>query len=791
MWNPLLGMGAPLIANYQSALFYPPTWIYFLLYSIGDKALMAWGQAVMVVLHLSWAALGMALLIRQLRMGKLAQIVAGLAFGLSGYLVARAGFLSINAAIAWMPWVILGVTRLIEEYHLQHDSYAYAQKAKNRSRRITIISAYLLLLLSIAMQLLAGHAQITWYTLILAAVWTLYLLVFNYKFDKRSEHDGNTSLESNRIEVESEDYLLDDMGDEKTKTWRPTFFILVLVGSAMLFAIGLAAVQLFPTAEYLLESQRSAAVDYDFAMNYSFWPWRTLSFIAPGLYGSPVSGDYWGFANYWEDAVYLGLIPFIMAVYAVITRGKRTRSNRFITPNFIAFLVALTVIVFVLALGRNSPVYPWLYANVPTFDMFQAPTRISILAIFSLAILAAIGIELWRRPGERGLYWLRLGIMAAVAIAIGAGAASLVSRSISWDIRPSFIRSTALLGFWAVGFGVLALKAPVKEESGTDPEKWNWWHWAVVLWVAADLIVAGWGLNPSVDVRIYSDPSPSAKEVKSMLNGGRLYLPPEDEEIIKFEHLLRFDTFEPFDEGQGWENLRAALLLNVTILDGIPSANNFDPLLPGRYVSWIELLQVVGADVESEMLNLMGVEVVESIDSDKRYFVRFDSRVAFPRFRGVACGVPVKSESEAIGLIEQGEINFGQQVILEIDNPSVETVCGEGAHMDIEVKSDNPNQSVLVVDSPAPGYLVMSDVWYPGWQAFLNGKSTQILRANFLFRAVELPAGEHEVRIAYRPKQFYVGFFVTGLSLIGLLVLCLYWFGMKRDKKDMYRIKSD
>jgi len=564
-----------------------------------------------------------------------------------------------------------------------------------------------------------------------------------------------------------------------------------LVGSALLFAIGLAAVQLFPTAEYLLESQRSAAVDYDFAMNYSFWPWRLLSFIAPGLYGSPVSGDYWGFANYWEDAIYIGLIPFIMAVYAVITRGKRTRNNRFISPNFITFLVALIVIVFVLALGRNTPVYPWLYANVPTFDMFQAPTRISILAVFSLAILAAIGVESWRRPGERGLYWLRLGVMAAVAIAIGAGAASLVSRSISWDIRPSFIRSTALLGLWAVGFGVLAIKAPVKEESETDPEKWNWWHWAVVLWVAADLIVAGWGLNPSVDVRMYSDPSPNAQEVKNMLNGGRLYLPPEDEEIIKFEHLLRFNTFEPFDEGQGWENLRAALLPNVTILDAIPSANNFDPLLPGRYVSWIELLKVVGAEVEGEMLNLMGVEVVESIDSDERYGVRFDSRKAFPRFRGVACGVPVESESEAIGLIEQGEIDFKQQVILEIDNPSVSTVCGEGAHVDIEVKSDNPTQSVLVINSPSPGYLVMSDVWYPGWQAFLNGKSTPILRANFLFRAVELPAGEHEIRIAYSPKQFYAGIYVTGLSLIGLLVLGLYWFGMKRDQKDLYRIKSD
>ncbi|UCF29253.1 MAG: hypothetical protein JSW42_06150, partial [Chloroflexota bacterium] len=105
VWNDLLGMGAPLIANYQSALFYPPTWLYLLMYSIGDISLMAWFQAVMVVINLVWASFGMAFLVRQLRLGRLAQVIGGLSFGLSGYLVARAGFLSINAAVAWMPWI--------------------------------------------------------------------------------------------------------------------------------------------------------------------------------------------------------------------------------------------------------------------------------------------------------------------------------------------------------------------------------------------------------------------------------------------------------------------------------------------------------------------------------------------------------------------------------------------------------------------------------------------------------------------------------------------------------------
>ena len=114
LWNTLLGMGAPLAANYQSALFYPPTWIYFAVYSVGGIGAMAWFLSIMVVLHLSWSALGMALLIRALKLSVFAQVIGGLAFGLSGYLVARAGFLSINAAAAWLPWIILGTTQLVK-----------------------------------------------------------------------------------------------------------------------------------------------------------------------------------------------------------------------------------------------------------------------------------------------------------------------------------------------------------------------------------------------------------------------------------------------------------------------------------------------------------------------------------------------------------------------------------------------------------------------------------------------------------------------------------------------------
>ena len=99
LWNPLTGNGAPLLANYQSAVLYPPNWLALILPV--DYAL-SWLGA----LHLAWAGAGMLLLSETLGFSRLGEAVAGLAFGLSQYLVARVPFLSINAAAAWLPWLV-------------------------------------------------------------------------------------------------------------------------------------------------------------------------------------------------------------------------------------------------------------------------------------------------------------------------------------------------------------------------------------------------------------------------------------------------------------------------------------------------------------------------------------------------------------------------------------------------------------------------------------------------------------------------------------------------------------
>ena len=149
LWNPWLGMGAPLVANYQSAIFYPPYWIHLLLYALGGIEWMAWGLTLVVVIHLIWAGLGTAKLLDGIGLSKLGQTIGALTFSMSGYLTARAGFLSMNAATAWIPWILLFSMNMV--------------KGKGKYFWYTAIV--------LAFQFLAGHAQTAWYTVFLIGLW--------------------------------------------------------------------------------------------------------------------------------------------------------------------------------------------------------------------------------------------------------------------------------------------------------------------------------------------------------------------------------------------------------------------------------------------------------------------------------------------------------------------------------------------------------------------------------------------------------------------------------------------
>lgn len=740
LWNPLLGMGAPLIANYQSALFYPPYWLYFIFYMLGGIGGLAWSQALIVALHIAWGGIGMALLVRRLGMGSFAQTVSGLVFSLSGFVVARGCFFSINSVVIWLPWILLfayDLARVNSDHPEKTSLVNFFSKGR--------ISTILKLGLVIGMQLLAGHAQLTWYSLLLAALWIGYWSWVNRTTEFKNKYSSLFGV---------------------INSW------ISFAGAAFL-GFCLAAVQLLPTAEYLLQSQRAAEIDYEAAMTYSFWPWRFLGFFAPDLFGNPVRGDFWGYATYWEDAIYIGLLPILLALgvllRAVFKRKSKTDSEPaevavFNRRSLAIFLLVIIFFSFLFALGDNTPVFPWLYKNVPTFDMFKSPTRFSIWGIFSLSLLAGVGVENWHRPTGRGLYWTRLSIAGAFAITLGAGFGWFLFRTIP-DFHISFVRAMALAGFWAIGVGVLSVLAP---ERGQSDEKYvHRWQLAVVLWITVDLLVAGWGLNPGIELDFYTQKPTNEARVSSMVAEGRVLIPVEDEDVIKYD---QYFIFESFDSGKDWYELRGTFLPNLNVFSGIPMVNNYDPMVPGRYARWMESISDLDIQTRDDLLDLMTVTVIQTEDATGDFGVHFDPRDSVHRLNWVPCAEVAKNEDSALAMVLSGDVDFKATVILENAQPTLNIDCTSQTGI-ATIQNEETNQIDIQVESKSPGWLVLSDVWYPGWRANIDGEAAEIFRANYLFRAIKIPPGEHVVSFVYQPIWFAMGLAASMLTCLILMMV--------------------
>lgn len=737
LWNPYSGMGAPLMANYQSAIFYPPYWFYLLMDSVGGIAWMAWAQAIVVTAHLIWAGIGMVVFIRRLGLNENAQTIAGLAYGMSGYLVARAGFFSINACAAWLPWMMVAVTDIFEIYNRNgQDPASDGGSQYEKIIRPIKLKKYCILSFYLGMLLLAGHAQTTWYILILVSCWSIYLIL-------------SSPLRRNIPRT-----------------------VLALSVAAFL-GVSLAAVQLLPTAEYLLESQRASAVEYELAMSYSFWPWHFLTFLAPGLFGSPAHGDYWGFGNYWEDAVYIGMLPFILAVSGILIWVRERVRGLKSTPAAFFFIVA--AVVSPLALGRNTPIFPWLYMNVPSFDMFQAPARLMLLTVFSLAVLAAYGADQWRRPSGKALYWTRLSLMGSFAIVTGSFLASWLFRIAGLDIKPSLMQATLLAGIWALGSGILSLFAP---ERSTEKESKNmhspFWGWAVGIWVATDLLVAGWGLNPGISVDFYTIKNNITKFEQESFDQGRLYLSKEDEEFLKFDLFFRFDTFDPFVKRGSWADLRESLLPNLNILNRIPSVNNFDPLVPSRYAEWMSMLESSKGARKENLLKLMNVSIIEQVNKNNIDEVNFIHLAPSQRIRWVPCSIRVDNGEEALQRITTSKLDFDTVVILEGSGAQIKEGCTEVNGINLIELRDEPRYLKIEIKAEHDGYLFIADTWYPGWRALVDGDKVDILRANYLFKAIYVPSGRHVVEMVYKPGVFYLGASISVMAWVVLILGMLY-----------------
>jgi hypothetical protein len=146
------------------------------------------------------------------------------------------------------------------------------------------------------------------------------------------------------------------------------------------------------------------------------------------------------------------------------------------------------------------------------------------------------------------------------------------------------------------------------------------------------------------------------------------------------------------------------------------------------------------------------------------------NRLALPRALVVHRAIAAPDHEAAFAALHAPDFDPASMVVVEGGETLDATAPGSGA---ISFDAFSADQIRLRVDTPADAYLVLSEVWYPGWQATVDGQSAPVLRANYAFRAVRLPPGQHEVAFTFTPRSWRMGLIISGLVGLALVAWAL------------------
>jgi uncharacterized membrane protein YfhO len=118
-------------------------------------------------------------------------------------------------------------------------------------------------------------------------------------------------------------------------------------------------------------------------------------------------------------------------------------------------------------------------------------------------------------------------------------------------------------------------------------------------------------------------------------------------------------------------------------------------------------------------------------------------------------------------------VNNGPEDEVVIEGLDSNQICKDGGTAFITLGQETAQNVSVRVNAVEKGWLLMTDTWYPGWEATVDGKPVNIYRADYLLRGIPVDAGQHDIKIYYRPMSFIVGLAITGAGLAIILMFII------------------
>jgi len=522
-------------------------------------------------------------------------------------------------------------------------------------------------------------------------------------------------------------------------TERPWFF-LVAWASGALIGCALAAVQILPFLEYLGESS-VYAYRSQWMPVMAAPPRSALALLMPGYFGSATGRDYWGYFNENEIAATVGLVPWV-ALPAAIVAGWRAAATR--------FFLGLAGVAAVLCYDTPG-VTDWLGA-LPPFS-FVITFRMIVFFAFALSVLTALGLEALATAVSEARRRMDRAIRISVA-ALAAVTCLLVIQDYPIFVRAGLVSAVAaqyVLFVVLLGVAALASLAPAGSRA-------TWLLLAVQVAVLAPTAATE---NPVIASSLFYPEPPALTHLRA-----------------------RSDPHERVVLGVG---------KNLGMLYGLREVAGYDGLTPHRVEhvagprreSWLLASGSIDVTIDAasplfDLLAIRRVVVPRDTATVPAHIVPDyqgrDARIvsntrALPR-AFLAARARCASDQEALRLIRGAEVDLRQEVVLSGCQTPPPGVAELGVAR-VVFAIDDAERVRLTTESDGPAWLVLSDTWFPGWQARVDDVPQPVRRADYAFRAVALDAGRHDVEIIYAPRSVRDGLVITlvAAGIVGALLI--------------------
>ena len=745
-WNPYMFGGLPYVAAMHGDIFYPTALLRMVMPT--DLA-MSWG----FILHLFAAGLCTYGFLRASGLGFHAALVGGMAYLLSGPIASYAspghdGKLFVSALLPLALWLLVRGIR---------DGRLWAWGA---------------LALTIGLGVLSPHPQLLQYMLLASGAFALYLAL------------GRDSTGA-RL-------------DRRTAVRR-----LAMALGAVVVGMAMGAIQFAPVREYVDWSPRAGGQGWEHATSYSFPIVELFNMYLPQFTG--MLDRYWGPNGIHLHSEYVGGTALLLAGAAIGNDARRS---------FRRFWLGTGVVALLWMLGGNTFFFRIVYELVPGTKFFRAPSTIVYVFTFALCVLAALGTEriLARRLSRRYVYgWLAAGLLIALlatggvlssiaeSLARGVGVSLAARQGIDpqysaqvaeqWSSRAALNSGELVIGAWrsflflALAGGLLlawlrgALKPRVFGVVLAVVVAVDLWSIAREYWMFSPPARELYASDPAIE-RLRAEREPGRVVVLAQGDSGRAARDPYfgTDGLGKgtgfMVHRIRSVTgyhgnelgrYQALSEtpmpGGGivlatpmfWRHENARFLYT-----NLPVADSALKLLIGPVRnsagSTVYLYRLPG----DNPFAWVTPAVTKAPDADVRAAVldpRFDARrIAVFDTSATVSAAPVTALPEPL--------------------PITTSTSGY-----------RPGGARVALSAPAPAgsALVVSENFFPGWLASVDGRSTPVHRVDFNLIGVPLPAGARVVDLSFRDPALVTGRLVSIVAVV--LAFAALAFGLLADRR--------